>query len=134
MVQTTSSTGAHQLGYIMFEDLQNKVYARVLDENVKDPEVRRFSVKNKGDIVESIMALGFIWQNTGSCNTELLGIMELVNHLENQMKAPQMRPSMQEEMDEQESLLPVNRKEFKMAIQLITDLSKQLTNDGKYCR
>eukprot|EP00972_Heterocapsa_arctica_P034980 5149264-Heterocapsa_arctica.AAC.1 len=39
MVQTTSSTGAYQLGYIMFEDLQNKTYARVLDENVKDPEV-----------------------------------------------------------------------------------------------
>eukprot|EP00972_Heterocapsa_arctica_P065195 9624948-Heterocapsa_arctica.AAC.1 len=73
----------------MFEDLQNKAYARDLDESVKDPEVRWLSVKNKGDIVESIMALGFIWQNTGSCDTELQGIMELVNHMENQMKAPQ---------------------------------------------
>eukprot|EP00972_Heterocapsa_arctica_P053153 7827731-Heterocapsa_arctica.AAC.1 len=60
--------------------------------------------------------------------------MELVNHMENQMRAPQTRPDNQEEMDEQESLLPVNRKEFKMGIQLIqkliTDLSKEIIYEG----
>eukprot|EP00972_Heterocapsa_arctica_P106945 15753639-Heterocapsa_arctica.AAC.1 len=40
MVQTTNSNGENQFGYIMFEDLQNKRYARIWDGNVKDTEVR----------------------------------------------------------------------------------------------
>eukprot|EP00972_Heterocapsa_arctica_P105638 15563164-Heterocapsa_arctica.AAC.1 len=33
MVQTMSNSGAKQLGYIMFEDILNKPYARFLYEN-----------------------------------------------------------------------------------------------------
>eukprot|EP00972_Heterocapsa_arctica_P000697 101280-Heterocapsa_arctica.AAC.1 len=66
MVQTTSSSGATPLGYIMFEDILNKAYARFLDENVDDPAVKYLSTGPKGDIIESILAMGFIWQNTGS--------------------------------------------------------------------
>eukprot|EP00972_Heterocapsa_arctica_P021211 3122616-Heterocapsa_arctica.AAC.1 len=77
MVQTTSSSGAKQLGYIMFEDILSKAYARFLDENVNDPAVKYLSTGLKGDIVESTLAMGFIWQNTGSCDKDLEGIMEL---------------------------------------------------------
>eukprot|EP00972_Heterocapsa_arctica_P045812 6762023-Heterocapsa_arctica.AAC.1 len=76
MAQTIDIHGAKQLGYIMFEDLLNKAYAQFLDF-ITDPKVAWLSTGIKGDIVESIMAMGFIWQNTGSTDKELEGIMEL---------------------------------------------------------
>eukprot|EP00972_Heterocapsa_arctica_P075058 11076273-Heterocapsa_arctica.AAC.1 len=39
------------------------------------------------------MALGFIYQHHGSTNKSLEGNMDMVIHLENNLKAPQMRPS-----------------------------------------
>eukprot|EP00972_Heterocapsa_arctica_P048416 7139376-Heterocapsa_arctica.AAC.1 len=94
----------------MFEDLGNKAYTKALEANVTDPDVLWLNVKHKGDVVECIMAMGFIYQNSGSTNKVLEGIIELVIHLENQLKAPQIRPSKQDGCDEQEMLQPVNRK------------------------
>eukprot|EP00972_Heterocapsa_arctica_P043673 6448236-Heterocapsa_arctica.AAC.1 len=71
IVQTTSSNGENQFGNIMVEDLQNKRYARIWDENVKDTEVRGKSLKVKGEIVESIMEIGSIWENTGLKRIEI---------------------------------------------------------------
>eukprot|EP00972_Heterocapsa_arctica_P070310 10386243-Heterocapsa_arctica.AAC.1 len=50
MVQMVDSSGATQLGYIMFEDILNKAYAQFLDENVSDPTVKWLSTGLKGDI------------------------------------------------------------------------------------
>eukprot|EP00972_Heterocapsa_arctica_P067491 9961356-Heterocapsa_arctica.AAC.1 len=77
MVQTTTSAGVFQIGYIMFEDMGNKMYTRVLEQNVQVPEVRWLSVKHKGDVVECIVAMGFIYQISGSTNKVLEGVMEL---------------------------------------------------------
>eukprot|EP00972_Heterocapsa_arctica_P010874 1593052-Heterocapsa_arctica.AAC.1 len=134
MAQTTDGKGAKQLGYIMFEDLLNKVYALFLDQFITDSRVKWLSTGIKGDIVKSIMALGFFWQNTGATNKELEGILELVNCMENEMRTGQRSIATQEDEEELESQLPVNRKEFKLAIQLLQELinglSEQIIKDG----
>eukprot|EP00972_Heterocapsa_arctica_P028271 4157503-Heterocapsa_arctica.AAC.1 len=55
MIQTTSSSGVFQLGYIMFEDLGNKSYMKALESNVTDPNALWLNPKHKGDVVECIM-------------------------------------------------------------------------------
>eukprot|EP00972_Heterocapsa_arctica_P063610 9387294-Heterocapsa_arctica.AAC.1 len=77
MVQTMNSTGAYQLGYIMFEDLGNKAYMKSLDSMITDANALWLNMKHKGDVVECIMALGFIYQHHGSTIKSLEGIMDL---------------------------------------------------------
>eukprot|EP00972_Heterocapsa_arctica_P064963 9590888-Heterocapsa_arctica.AAC.1 len=62
MVQTRGDSGISQDKYIMFEDLGNKVYA-IKPENIYRKHKRNKPHKEE-DIVECIMATGFIWQNT----------------------------------------------------------------------
>eukprot|EP00972_Heterocapsa_arctica_P001310 191214-Heterocapsa_arctica.AAC.1 len=66
----------------------------------------------------SLLALGFIWQNTGSYDKDLEGMMELVNCMENEMRCARRSIPNDKKDDEndQENLRPVNRKEFKKAI------------------
>eukprot|EP00972_Heterocapsa_arctica_P079400 11702384-Heterocapsa_arctica.AAC.1 len=79
--------------------------------------------------------MGFIWQNTGSSDKDLEGIMELVNYMENKMRCTQLSIPGQAKEDEedQENLRPINRKEFRDAIQslqtLINNLSDQINKD-----
>eukprot|EP00972_Heterocapsa_arctica_P010427 1533792-Heterocapsa_arctica.AAC.1 len=63
MVQTRGDTGIIQDEYIMFEDLGNKVYAIKLEKMYRKHKSNKPHHKEE-DIVECIMALGFIWQNT----------------------------------------------------------------------
>eukprot|EP00972_Heterocapsa_arctica_P066672 9839337-Heterocapsa_arctica.AAC.1 len=77
---------------------------KALESMITDANALWLNVKHKGDIVECI-----IYQHHGSTNKSLEGIMDLVIHHENKLKAPQMRPSEQQEWDEQEMLRPVNR-------------------------
>eukprot|EP00972_Heterocapsa_arctica_P048231 7112194-Heterocapsa_arctica.AAC.1 len=63
--------------------------------------------------------MGFIWQQTGSKNKDLEGIMELVDFMENELRCGLRGKTVaeQESDEEKEMLLPVNRKEFKLAFQ-----------------
>eukprot|EP00972_Heterocapsa_arctica_P026444 3894870-Heterocapsa_arctica.AAC.1 len=62
MVQTRGDTGINQDKYIMSEDLENKVYDNKLDKIYR--KLKRNKSNKEEDIVECIMAIGFIWQNT----------------------------------------------------------------------
>eukprot|EP00972_Heterocapsa_arctica_P060532 8930144-Heterocapsa_arctica.AAC.1 len=77
MIQCENGSGKYQLGYIMFEDVRNKPYMKALDSMIIDANAMWLNEKNKGDIVECIMALGFIYQHGGSTNKSLEGIMDL---------------------------------------------------------
>eukprot|EP00972_Heterocapsa_arctica_P068405 10108067-Heterocapsa_arctica.AAC.1 len=77
MVQTKNPAGAYQLGYIMFEDLGNKAYMNSLDPMLTNVNAQWLNQKHKGDVVECIMALGFMYQHHGSAIESLEGIMEL---------------------------------------------------------
>eukprot|EP00972_Heterocapsa_arctica_P050069 7363113-Heterocapsa_arctica.AAC.1 len=68
MVQTMNSVGVYQLGYIMFEDLGNEACMKTLDSIITDANALWLNMKHKGDIVECIMALGFIYQHHGTTN------------------------------------------------------------------
>eukprot|EP00972_Heterocapsa_arctica_P058265 8595273-Heterocapsa_arctica.AAC.1 len=61
-----------------------------LDPMLTDVNALWLSQKHKGDVVEFIMALGFNYQHHGSNIKSLEGIMDVVIHLENKLKAPQM--------------------------------------------
>ena len=84
------------VGYIMYRDASNKTYARWLDSVCR---FENMSIVNKGDVVEAIMALGFLWtqsqkagpvatiENYGraTLTTKLDGIMELVKTIEDEV-------------------------------------------------
>ncbi len=85
----------------------------------------------KVEMVESIMALGFIYQNTGSTNKSLEGIMELVVHLENKLKDPHMRPSTKQEHEEQGMDEIVTCKAFQAGIELRTRYYNDILKEVK---
>eukprot|EP00972_Heterocapsa_arctica_P088512 13050017-Heterocapsa_arctica.AAC.1 len=74
------------LGYILYQDLGNKPYAKTLIKCIANEEAKWLKENNKGDLMECILALGYLYQ-TGKCDA-LEGIMDLVVFLENKLAEP----------------------------------------------
>eukprot|EP00972_Heterocapsa_arctica_P029952 4413499-Heterocapsa_arctica.AAC.1 len=75
---------------------------------------------NQGDMTECILALGYLYQ-TRNCRA-LEGIMDLVVFLENKLRASGHPAEIvaQQEVGED---LPVTRREFYMAINMLKDMN-----------
>eukprot|EP00972_Heterocapsa_arctica_P000991 138536-Heterocapsa_arctica.AAC.1 len=69
------------LGYVFFQQLDRKEYAKTLKNITTNDEVKWLQDTSKGMIVECILALGHLFQ-MGKCK-ELEGIMDMVVYMEN---------------------------------------------------
>eukprot|EP00972_Heterocapsa_arctica_P109409 16110451-Heterocapsa_arctica.AAC.1 len=77
------------VGYILYEDVGNQLYAVALKECIAPKHAAMWlGEEKKGDVVECIMALGYIYQTAGYMDLE--GIMDLVVYIENKIRAPDM--------------------------------------------
>eukprot|EP00972_Heterocapsa_arctica_P054175 7984616-Heterocapsa_arctica.AAC.1 len=63
------------LGYILYQQLDNKTYAAALVKSIENEEAIWLNENKKGLPMECILALGYLYQ-MGKC-TALEGIMEL---------------------------------------------------------
>eukprot|EP00972_Heterocapsa_arctica_P027846 4094955-Heterocapsa_arctica.AAC.1 len=72
-------------------------------------------------MTECIFALGYIHQ-TKHCKA-LEGIMDLVVHLENQLRAPAPRSAEISAQQEMEMNQPVARREFHIAMNMLKDMN-----------
>eukprot|EP00972_Heterocapsa_arctica_P087761 12942512-Heterocapsa_arctica.AAC.1 len=91
----------------MYEDMGNKAYTMALESCIKDTGAMWMNQNKKGDMTECIFALGYLFQ-TKNCQT-LEGIMDLVVHLENKLRAPEL-PAEVVAQQEVEENLPVTRR------------------------
>eukprot|EP00972_Heterocapsa_arctica_P095578 14094992-Heterocapsa_arctica.AAC.1 len=74
------------LAYAVYEEMGDKIYALALDICLQDTDTIWTSMRMKGILTRSILALGYLFQ-TGACD-QLEGIMELVVWIEDNVKAP----------------------------------------------
>jgi hypothetical protein len=125
MACNPDDSGTKHLGYIMYQDVGNQAYATWLNSvckvKVVSPEdpanvVNQLNIEHKGDVVEAILGLGFIWQlsrKAGLDNTDLDGIMELVTTIENELQTMQFNTQRASQLnthekEDEESTSPVN--------------------------
>eukprot|EP00972_Heterocapsa_arctica_P114430 16442426-Heterocapsa_arctica.AAC.1 len=75
MITYSNGTVHDCLGYLLYEDMGNKAYAMALKPCIQDEGALWLREDKKGDVMECIFALGYIYQ-TRACQA-LEGIMEL---------------------------------------------------------
>jgi hypothetical protein len=76
------------MGYVVYKNMRNAELAKTLDQIVTDQEMKSLTTAVKADIVNGIMALGFLYQYVEFATTNTMdGIMELVTYLEITLKA-----------------------------------------------
>jgi hypothetical protein len=75
------------LGYVVYKNMRNAELAKALDQISTDQETKSLTAAGKADIVNGIMALGFLYQYVEFRRTNMMeGIMELVTYLETKLK------------------------------------------------
>eukprot|EP00972_Heterocapsa_arctica_P085080 12536473-Heterocapsa_arctica.AAC.1 len=79
-----------------------------LESCIKDAGAKWMNEGKKGDMAECIFALGYLYQ-TKKCQA-LEGIMDLVVHLENKLRAPEPLPAAIAALKELEGNQPVTRR------------------------
>eukprot|EP00972_Heterocapsa_arctica_P062385 9196450-Heterocapsa_arctica.AAC.1 len=102
----------------------NRTYTMALESCIKDAGAMWMNEGKKGDMTECIFALGYLYQ-TKHCQA-LEGIMDLLVHLENKLRAPKPLPAEIAAQQELEENQPVSRREFHIAINMLKDMNNSM--------
>ncbi len=89
-------------GYVLYKQLDNADYAKVLVKIANNTYVEPLTMKNKAQVLQCILGMGFVAQAKG-CK-KLDGIMDLVVHLENKLLFKEDPENMEEEEQEQRTI------------------------------
>jgi hypothetical protein len=86
MMKSKDSANFYGRGYVMYQKMKEEELAAALDSFNIEMRTRLLTNKHKADIVECLMALGIIYQRSGSVEVQLEGIMPMVDAMENMIR------------------------------------------------